>query len=146
MRPDLLKEVEEKVAKERAEELKAKEAEIKGQYGFETMMRQIIRNEAGVMLSEAMDKTIARNMGKGEELEGFNKDFAEKFPELVFSYLLSPLYLSTTMGTDLDETQQQEVEKKLKAEADAFIEKWIQEIISTGRGINYNAAFNKEDK
>lgn len=146
MRPDLLKEVEEKVAKERAEELKAKEAEIKGQYGFETMMRQIIRNEAGVMLSEAMDKTIARNMGKVEELEGFNKDFAEKFPELVFSYLLSPLYLSTTMGTDLDETQQQEVEKKLKAEADAFIEKWIQEIISTGRGINYNAAFNKEDK
>ncbi len=146
MRPDLLKEVEEKVAKDRAEELKAKEAEIKGQYGFETMMRQIIRNEAGAMLSEAMEKTIARNMGKGQELEGFNKDFAEKFPELVFSYLLSPLYLSTTLGTDLDETQQQEVEKKLKAEADAFIEKWIKEIISTGRGINYNAAFNKEDK
>ena len=142
LEPQIRQEVQEELAAQHAEDLVKKEAEVSGRYVLENLMRQTIREEATALLSTAMQKTIEANLGSNEKLSGFNKAFAETFPQLLFSYVLR-----TTVGMDFEKTTPENVAKRLKTEANDFLEKWIKEIIRTGYGINTDSLFDtKGDK
>ena len=141
LEPKIRDDVRDELAKQHAEELAKKEEEVSGRYVLENLIRQTIKDETAALLSEAMQKTVEKNLDANKQLEGFNKIFAEAFPKLLFSYVLK-----TTVGMEFGKKSQEKVEKTFKQEVEYLLDKWFKQIIDTDSGINVDALFNKEDK
>ena len=118
------------VKTELTEQFEKEKQQIRDSFKIENAIRSAIREESGKMLLEAMQKLLSSNEGVRQNLEGFDADFAELLPKLLFSFVSK-----NAIGVEFEKLSKEEAMDKLKKEMGDFIDQWINKIAKGEEGL-----------